>query len=213
MPLIRKTPVAVSPVAVSPSGSLPGAEVGALTSGSDDERWAAARAAADIPGAAKSLGEAVARERNPRVREAMFTSLSRISSAEAVESLLPLLRSDDSALRTGALDALGAMKSVVQPYVAQLMCDHDPDVRLLACELVRTLPDDAACGLLCDLIGGEIEPNVCAAAVEVLSEVGGPDALPILAQCAERFRAIPFLVFAIKTTADRIRLQPSQQRG
>jgi HEAT repeat protein len=187
--------------------------IDALTHGNDDDRWAAARAAADCPDAAQALGDAVARERNPRVREAIFTSLSRIGTAESIEALLPLLRSDDSALRTGALDALRAMKSLVQPYVAQLIHDQDSDVRLLACELVRVLPGEDASGLLCALLDSEREANVCASAIEVLAEVGGPDALPALARCEERFSTTPFLVFSIRITADRIRSQSPTQRG
>jgi HEAT repeat protein len=209
MPLIRKT----SAVAVAAQPAPPtSARIDALTRGSDDERWSAARAAGDHPDEVPALGDAVARERNPRVREAMFTSLSRIGTAQSVEALLPLLRSDDSALRTGALDALRTMKSVVRPYVPRLIGDPDSDVRLLACELARMLPGEDATGLLCALIESEHEPNVCASAVEVLAEVGGPDALPALARCAERFRATPFLVFSIRITVDRIRSHSPLQR-
>lgn len=204
MPLIRKT----SPVAIAPrSAPLAPGRIHALTQGSDDDRWSAARAAGDHPDEVQALGDAVAHERNPRVREAMFTSLSRIGTAQSVEALVPLLRSDDSALRTGALDALRAMKTVIPPYVPRLIDDPDSDVRLLACELARALPGDDASRLMCGLIESEREPNVCASAIEVLAEVGGPEALPALARCAERFSATPFLVFSIRMTVDRIRSQ------
>ena len=208
MPLIRRTPGAGAP-------SVPGkpASIDALRHGSDDERWTAARAAASDPDAAAALADAVALERNPRVREAMLTSLSRIGTPASVEALLPLLRSDDSALRTGALDALRAMKDIVRPYVADLTRDPDSDVRLLACELVRTLPSEDASALLCALLDAEREPNVCASAIEVLAEVGGADALPALARCKDRFGGIPFLAFSITVTADRIRSQSPAQRG
>ena len=153
------------------------------------------------------------RERNSRVREAIFTSLARISQTESVELVIPHLRSDDAHLRTGALDALRAMKNVVWPYVPQLLHDRDADVRLLACELARNLPSEEAARLLCELLDAELEPNVCASAVEVLAEVGGPEALPSLARCEDRFRGTPFLEFSIKITADRIRSQSSQQRA
>jgi HEAT repeat protein len=207
MPLIRKTPA----VARQSAPLAPG-RIDALTCGSDDDRWLAARAAADHPDEAQALGHALLRERNPRVREAMFTSLSRIGTAQSVEVLLPLMRSDDPALRTGALDALRTMMSVVRPYVPQLINDSDSDVRLLACELVRMLPSTDASGLLSALIESEREPNVCACAIDVLAEVGGPDALPALAHCGERFRATPFLVFSIRITVDRIRSQSRPQR-
>ena len=206
MPLIRKNSESASTTPVDSAKVLT-----ALANGPDDERWAAARAAADVPGGAKALGEALLRERNPRVREALFTSLSRLATAESVELLLPLLRSDDAHLRTGALDALHAMKTVVWTYVPQLLRDVDADVRLLACELARNLPGEESARLLCELLESELEPNVCASAVEVLAEVGGPEALPVLARCEERFRGTSFLEFAIKITADRIRSPSPRQ--
>ena len=208
MPLIRKDAQSVA------TSSLDLAKVvTALANGTEDERWAAARAAPDVRGGVKALGEALLRERNPRVREALFTSLTRVSTAESVELLLPLLRSDDAHLRTGALDALRAMKSVVRAYVPQLLHDVDADVRLLACELARDLPNGESARLLCDVLESELEANVCASAVEVLAEVGGPEALPVLARCEARFRGTSFLEFAIKITADRIRAPSPSTRA
>jgi HEAT repeat protein len=208
MPLVRRP-------AAPPPGSAPDAAVvrGALTVGTSDERWAAARAAGDDPGSAKALGEALANETDARVREAMFTSLARIATAESVESLLALLRSDDAPLRTGALDALRSMKGAVEGYLPSLLADSDPDVRLLACEIVRGLPGAEPARLLCELLGAESDPNVCAAAVEVLAEIGGRDALPVLERAAERFRTTPFLAFSIKAAADRIRSESDRSRA
>jgi hypothetical protein len=202
MPLIRKTR--------DPSSSPPldlAAVMSALASGTDDERWAAARSAHELPGSAMALAEALLREPNSRVREAMFNSLVRIATPESVELLVLFVRSDEAHLRTGALDSLRALKGAVWPYLPRLLADGDADVRLLACELVRKVPDDEASRLLCKLLESEAEPNVCASALEVLAEVGGADALPVLARCEERFRATPFLAFSIKIAADRIRSQ------
>jgi HEAT repeat protein len=204
MPLVRKTPDLSSAAPPDPK-----AVVVALANGNDDERWAAARSAHDVPGGASALGEALARERNPRVREAMFTSLARIASVEAVEVLLPYMRSDEAHLRTGAMDSLRAMKGTAWPYLPRLLRDDDADVRLLACELVRNVPADEAAQMLCLMLETEHEPNVCASAVEVLAEVGGVEALPVLARCEERFGATPFLAFSIKIATDRIRSQSS----
>jgi hypothetical protein len=208
MPLIRRP-------ASAPAASLPAVPsvCDALTTGVPDARWAAARAAADMPGSAKALGEALANERDARVREAIFTSLCRIATAESVEILLAFLRSDDAPLRTGALDALRSMKRGVEVYLPCLLGDSDPDIRLLACELVRDLPGAEPARLLCELLAGESEPNVCAAAVEVLAEIGGPEALPVLERCQAQFRSTPFLAFSIKAAADRIRSQSDRSRG
>ena len=101
------------------------------------------------------------------------------------------------------------MKNIVSPYVPRLLDDSDADVRLLACEIVRNLPGEEASRHLCGLLEVEREANVCASAIEVLAEVGGPEALPVLARCAERFRDTPFLAFSINLTAERIRSQSS----
>jgi HEAT repeat protein len=201
MPLIRK------PQAQPPAPQDAGNILSALQTGNEEQRWAAARAAPEIAGGAKALGEALGMESNPRVREAIFTSLARIGSTEAIELMLPFIRSDDAQLRTGALDALRAGKEAAWPYVPQLLGDADADVRLLACELARTLPAEQGGPLLCALLDRDAEVNVCASAIEVLAEVGSQEALPFLARCAERFRGNAFLEFSIKVTVDRIASQ------
>jgi hypothetical protein len=134
----------------------------------------------------------------------MFTSLARIGTRDSVARILPLLRSDDSALRTGALDALRSSQVAAPEFLPQLLSDPDVDVRILSCELARNLPDEEASRSLCALLANEREINVCAAALEVLAEVGDESALPTLAQCAGRFAQIPFLSFAIQLATDRI---------
>lgn len=207
MPLIRKPPSG-SPAAAAPVADL-GAVLSGLSSGSDEERWSAARAAADIPESVAGLGSALSREQSPVVREALFSALARIATPQSVEAVLPLLRSDDALLRTGATDALVAMKQAAWPYVAALLRDADADVRVLAGGLVREMPREAAGALCGDVLDSEPEPNVCAAIVEVLAEIGEPSVLPALRRCAERFRATPFLAFAIDVAIDRLRSQGS----
>ena len=197
MPLIRKN----SGEGTSPPPENPDAAKG-LVSGSADERWAAARRLATAPENAALLGEALAREQDKRVREAIFTGLAHIGTAQAAEIVLPYLRDRDAAVRTEALDALCAMPNAALPHLAALLSDADPDIRLLACEVARHVPAPTA--LLCRLLENETEANVCAAAVEVLAEVGEPSALPVLAACAERFSGVSFLAFAIQIAATRI---------
>ena len=209
MPLIRKTPDQPRPVAPPATAEI----LDGLTGATSEERWAAARAAAERPGAAEALGHALRNEDDRRVREAIFTSLARLRTTESVQAVLPHLRSDDADLRTGALDALRAMPEATAPHLPGLLRDRDPDVRLLACELVRGVPEAAATRLLREVLQSEPEPNVCAAAVDVLAEVGGPAALPVLAQCAERWPDDPFLGFAIRIAAARISSRPPEPHG
>jgi HEAT repeat protein len=187
--------------------------LGGLASADAQERWAAARAAPDVAGGVDALTAALRSEADGRVREAILTSLARIKSSEGIAAVLALLRSDDASLRVGALDTLRAMGSALREHLPRLLADADGDVRLLSCEITRSLPGAEATRLLCDLLAREQEINVCGAAIEVLAEVGQPEALPVLARCATRFADTQFLAFAIKIATERILAQSTDRRG
>lgn len=170
------------------------------------------RAAAERPDGLTLLAAALGRESDPRVREAIFTGLARLASPESAAVVVPHLRSDDANLRTGAIDALRAMPQACQPHLPALLADSDADVRLLSCELARGLPDEEANRLLCDLLERETEKNVCAAAIEVLAEIGRPEALPSLARCGTRFSGDPFITFSLKVATERI-VSPARDRS
>ena len=208
MPLVRK-----------PADHLPGPKPDAskvlqlLASSSTEERWAAARAAADVVGGVSAIAAALPTEHDSRVREAMFTSLVRHATAESTDAIIGLLRSDSANLRTGALDALRIMVGAAPELLPRLLGDADADVRILSCELARSLPNAEATHLLCVLLAAEQEINVCAAAVDVLAEVGSSDALATLNQCARRFGDSPFIAFAIEIVIHRITSQSTPARA
>jgi HEAT repeat protein len=192
----------------SSKGSAPGGDLtlhrSALDGPDAESRWTAARALAGHSEAVPALAAALGREPVPRVREAIMTALLRIGDAASVEAILPYLRSQDAGLRAAAVEALQALPAAIAPFLAQLFSDPEPDVRMLAAELARKMKASDATRLLCDLIGREQHPNVCAAAIDVLAEVGTPEALPALEKCAARFAATPFLPFAISVAIARI---------
>jgi len=192
----------------SSKGSTPRADLTAQRSGLDspdaESRWTAARALAGHAEAVPALAAALAREPAPRVREAIMTALMGIGDAASVEAILPYLRSQDAGLRAAAIQALQALPEAIAPFMAPLLSDRDSDVRLLATELARNMKGSDATRLLCDLIAREQHPNVCAAAIDVLTEVGTPEALPALETCAAHFAATPFLPFAIAVAIARI---------
>lgn len=205
MPLIRKESSEVA-------SEVPREALYSLASASPDERWSAARAASD-PATIPSLAEALGRELDTRVREAIFTALARIGTPESARVVLPYLRLDDANTRTGAMDALRAVPDACGPYLPELLADPDPDVRLLACDLVRDAGGADGPRWLCALIDTEPQANVCAAAVEALGEIADAAAVPFLSRCAARFPDDPFLGFAIKIVADRLRGLPLAPRG
>jgi HEAT repeat protein len=214
MPLVRKPPPkaeveARNEASLKARGFDQTRLAAMLLEGSEDERWDAARAAGEAPSGVAMLSEAVSRESVPRIREAIFTALARIRTPESAEAVLKYLRSDDSSIRTGALDALRAMPDAVAASIPRLLRDADADVRLLACELVRNQPAADAGRMLAEVLATEPEANVCAAAVEVAAEAGGPELLPLLAACAARFPNDPFLAFAVQVASERIGSQAS----
>lgn len=175
-----------------------------LDSPDPESRWNAARALAGHAEAVPKLAGALAREMVPRVREAIMTALMRIGDAASVEAILPCLRSQDAGLRAAAIESLQALPEAISPFMTPLFGDRDSDVRLLATELARNMNASEATRLLCHLIEREQHPNVCAAAIDVLTEVGTPDAVPALEKCAVRFAETPFLPFAISVAIARI---------
>jgi HEAT repeat protein len=147
------------------------------------------------------LAEALVVERDKRVREALVTALIRLGAAAKVA---PLLRSADAALRAAGVEALQALPDQTRPLLPGLLADPDPDVRILAAEVVRTQPADRAIELLSRALERESHPNACAAAVDVLAELGTPDAAPVLRAVAARFGSDPFLPFAVSAALARI---------
>jgi len=197
MPLVRGSKGPASDGASAPHRA-------ALDSADAESRWTAARALSGQVDAVPALAAALGREPVLRVREAIMTALMRIGDAASVEAILPYLRSQDAAVRGDAIQVLQALPDAIAPFMAPLLSDSDSDVRLLATELARNMKGSEATFLLCGLIEREQHPNVCAAAIDVLTEVGTPQAIPVLERCAERFAATPFLPFAISVAIARI---------
>ncbi len=198
MPLVRSEPEKTTGHA-EPDFGLDG-----LNDASPEVRFRAARAAPGQPDSIPLLARALERETDSQVLEAIFTALARVASPRSVLTVLPYVRSDSARLRTGALDALRAMPDLTRLHLRELLSDPDSDVRLLVCDLARVMTDCDTPQLLCALIEGEPNANVCAAAVEALAEIGDARAVPTLRACARRFPGDPFLQFAIKSASERL---------
>ncbi len=202
MPFIkrRESPPAAAENADSPLAS----HIAALLSPDAENRWRAARTLGGVPAAVPALASALAAETIPRVRDAMMTALMRVGNAASVRTLLPYLRSQDAGQRASAIEALQAIPEAILPFMPSLLADQDTDLRILATELARNMPAKDATRVLCALLKDEKHPNVCAAAIDVLSEVGTREAVDALEACAARFSGTPFLPFAAATAIARI---------
>lgn len=200
MPLVKKAPSPLPPAGETDWQD----QITRLQTGTPEERWSAARALAAYPQAATALGEALDQQTDPRLREAIFTSLAKLNTESSFDAALRHLRADDAQLRTGAYDAIVLMPAIIAQRLTALLHDEDPDIRILACDLARHIPPRQAAPALAAILTTEPAVNVCAAAVDTLAETGGPAELPQLAQCAARFSSEFFLNFSIKIASDRI---------
>ena len=166
-------------------------------------RWAA-RDLGAFPGSASVLGERVLQEPDPSVREVILTSLGQHATDAAAAVLLPLLRSEDAALRNGAIETLAAMPHASGPRIDALLRDRDPDVRIFTANLLTELKLPQVPEWLVRLIEQDVEVNVVCAAIEALAEVGSVDHLPALRGVHHRFPQEPFAGFAADVAIERI---------
>lgn len=167
-------------------------------------RWAA-RDLGRHPEAVPALAARLSVEAAPAVREAILDALLAIASDEAVEELLVFLRSEDAALRNGAVAVLQQLPEPVSRQMQGLLADADPDVRIMAIDILQTLPHAEAPLWLADLLGHERQVNVVGAAIDRLAEIGTEDMLLLLDEVRDRFEDEPYIQFAIDTVVRRIR--------
>ncbi len=166
-------------------------------------RWAARDLAAHAE-AAPRLAARLLDDGNASVRAVLFSSLARIGGTRVVEAVLPLLRSEDAALRNGAIELLAGLPDAVAPHIEALLCDADSDVRIFSVNLLGLLPHPRVPQWLAGVLQSESQPNVVGAALDVLAEVGGPEMAEPLRHTAARFADDPFIAFAVGLTLQRI---------
>lgn len=195
-----------APVGVTASDDLP-PDLGGLYAMLGDAvvgvRRRAARDLALHPAAAPRIAAHLLQENDASVRAVLFTSLTRIGGDAAVDGVLPLLRSEDAALRNGAIELLAGLPDAVVPRIEALLNDADSDVRIFSVNLLGLLPHPRVPQWLSNVLSNEGEPNVIGAALEVLAEVGGPEMQEPLRRIRARFPDDPFIAFAVDLTLQR----------
>ena len=166
-------------------------------------RWAARDLAAH-PRAAAILCARLGDETDASVRSVIFSSVARMGGSVVVESLLPLLRSEDPALRNGAIEVLSGLPEVVAPHIEKLLQDADGDVRIFSVNLLGDLKHPNVPTWLAQVLVADLSVNVVGAALEVLAEVGTPASLPALRTAAQRFADDAYIGFAVDLAIGRI---------
>lgn len=166
-------------------------------------RWAA-RDLADHPEAVAALCEHLRQEPDLSVREVIFTTLESLGGPTCVAAIVPLLRSEDANLRNSAIELLSQLPHDVAPWVDRLLADADPDVRMFTVNLLGELKHPDVQRWLGQVLDQDPHINVAAAALEVLTEVGTPASLGVLARAQRRFASDPFMAFAAELAIQRI---------
>lgn len=171
-------------------------------------RWAA-RDLASQPEAAGALCARLPQEPDASVRTVLFTSLSQLghhaSAGQAVVTgVMPLLRSEDAALRNGAIEVLAGLPDAVAPHMQALLTDPDEDVRIFSVNLLVDLPHALVPQWLAQVLMNEPCVNVVAAALEVIAEVGGREAILAVQAARDRFAGEPFIAFAAQLALERV---------
>jgi HEAT repeat protein len=166
-------------------------------------RWAA-RDLLAFPASTTALVARLKREEDRSVREFLLTSLTRLGDEIAVAGLVEWLRSEDAVMRNEAIEAMKALPDEVAPIMGDLLADADPDVRIMAVNVLESLRHPHVEAWLINVIDNDSVINVCGTAVDLLGEVGSPAARASLLRLRERFADEPYIQFATGLALKRI---------
>jgi HEAT repeat protein len=166
-------------------------------------RWAA-RDLAAYPAAAPAVCARLADEADASVRAVLFTTAARLGGPAVVQAMVELLRSEDPRLRNGAIEVLSGLPDLVAPQIDRLLLDADSDVRIFTVNLLGELRHPQVGRWLAQVLHTDAEVNVVGAALEVLAEVGGPEALGAVREARRRFADDPYIGFSADLVVARI---------
>ncbi len=166
-------------------------------------RWAA-RDLADCPDASGALVSRLQRETDASVREIIFSTLTCLGDKIAVAGLVQCLRSEDTALRNEAIEAMKQLPDEVAPIMKGLLADPDADVRIFTVNILESLRHPGVESWLIEVIENDPLVNVCATAVDLLGEVGSKAAQEPLKHLKARFAEEPYIQFAADLALKRI---------
>jgi HEAT repeat protein len=155
--------------------------------------------------AASNLVSRLKREENTAVREAILNSLLRLRDPLIGSGLADCLRSEDAALRNDVIEAFKQLGDEVAPILRSLLTDPDPDVRIFVVNILNSDRHPDVEQWLIDVIERDAHVNVCAAAVDLLCEVGTESAIDPLARLKARFAHEAYIQFAADLALKRVR--------
>ncbi|WP_028966452.1 HEAT repeat domain-containing protein [Sphingomonas phyllosphaerae] len=204
MPLIKARSHPADDDLVVHDATDPAEMEAALAAPTASARRAAVHRLEDSADGQAALCRRLAEETSASVREAILAALIRHRSPAIAAALLPLLRTEDAALRNAAIEALAEMPDEVAPHIDALLADADSDVRIFAGNMLGVLPHPRAAEWLLKALADD-HVNVCAAAIDGLAEIGDPATAAALEAVPARFPGNSFIAFAVRVAVRRIR--------
>lgn len=154
--------------------------------------------------AVDALCAALTTEKETSTRDIIAVELARRGGEHVVDGLLPILSSDDAALRNIAIDILKELPSAVAPRMEELLDDPDPDVRIFLVNVLEALRHPSVEDWLIAVITMDSNVNVVITALDLLNEVGTESAIPALRRAISRYPDEPFVIFSADSAIRRI---------
>ena len=155
-------------------------------------------------GAVGTLVEILACDPDKLAREAALTSLARLGGDAAIAALVQQIGSDDPELRNAVIETLPSLGVDVIDFIEPLLLDADPNLRISALTVLENIDDPRAAAVALSVALGDANVNVCATAIEVVANSGGPDMAAPLQTVPARFPDHPFLAFAVRAALKKI---------
>ena len=119
---------------------------------------------------------------NLGVQEAAEQALRKIPDPSTVRAVLPLLESDNVAVRNLAMDILRQLGSRDLDSLLEMLERPDPDLRIFAADILGATGDVRAVRVLCRVLLNDSEVNVRYQAAVALGDIASPAA----AQCLNK---------------------------
>ncbi len=119
---------------------------------------------------------------NLGVQEAANLALRKIGGREAVGALIPLLRTEQTAVRNLAMDILREIGTQGVRSLVPLLKDDDVDIRIFVSDILGSTDSAVAVTALCESLLNDAEVNVRYQSAVSLGELGRADAVSVLSQ-------------------------------
>lgn len=161
----------------------------------DSEHCVACRAA---------LLQRLPKETEPAVRAIILSTLQKLADAVVVQQLLDGLRTAEPGLCQEMIGTLQQLPQLVAPQIPRLLGDSDSALRILAVNILESLRHAEVEPWLLQVIAHDQHVNVCAAALDLLGEVGTQAARVPLQQLKQRFAGEPYIAFAADLALRRL---------